>query len=85
MTHIAKIRRSGGAKIVSIPTAILNNLNIGVDSKVEISVENSAIIIKPCLHDNPSLEELLAESTRESFRITEEDQEWLDADMQGED
>lgn len=80
MTQIA-VRRSGGANIVSLPTAIVQALGLEVGSKLNLSVENNKIILTPVIE---SLEDLLAGSPRECFKITDEDREWIDAKLQGE-
>ena len=83
MAHIAKIRRSGGARIVSIPVAILHSLDIDTDTKVKITVQEGAIVIKPCIEKKPTLEDLLEASPKESFTLTDEDHEWIHATKKG--
>ncbi len=72
------IRQSGGASIVSIPKAIVQTLSLSVGSKLDLSIKDNAIILTP-LKESISLEELLAGSPKECFKVTEEDREWLDA------
>ena len=79
MTQIA-IRQSGGANIVSLPKAIVQTLGLEVGSKLNLSVENNKIILTPVVE---SLEDLLAGSPKECFKITDEDREWIDAKPQG--
>ena len=77
MTAIA-IRRSGGANIVSIPKAIVKTLGLHVGSKLDLTIRENQIVLTP-IKDEPSLEELLAGSPKECFKITDEDREWIDA------
>ena len=75
MTAIA-VRQSGGANIISIPKAIVKTLGLQVGSKLDLSIENNKIILTPIVETR--LDDLLAGSPRECFRVTEEDREWLD-------
>ena len=75
MTQLA-IRQSGGANIISIPKAILKTLDLKVGSMLNLSIEDSRIVLTPAIKE-PTLDELLAGSPRENFRLTDEDREWL--------
>jgi len=81
MTSIA-IRQSGGANIISLPKAIVKTLGLKVGSKLDLSIEDNKIVLTPQREDS-NLEELLAGSPKECFRLTEEDREWLDAKPAG--
>ena len=70
--------QSGGAEIVSIPKAIGKALGLHVGSELDLSIVDNKIVLDPVV-EKTSLEELLAGSPRENFRITEEDREWIDA------
>lgn len=75
MTQLV-IRQSGGANIISIPKAILKTLDLKVGSTLNLSIEDSRIVLTPAIKE-PTLDELLAGSHRENFRLTDEDREWL--------
>ena len=77
MTSIA-VRQSGGANIVSIPKAIVKLLGLHVGSKLDLTIEDSRIILTPC-DEAVTLETLLEGSPKKCFKITEEDREWIDA------
>jgi len=81
MTSIA-IRQSGGANIISIPKAIVKTLGLKVGSKLELSIEDNKIVLTP-LQEESRLEDLLAGSPMECFKVTAEDREWLDAKPAG--
>ena len=72
------VRQSGGAEIVSIPKAIGKALGLHVGSELDLSIVDNRIVLDPVVKKT-SLEELLADSPRENFSITEEDREWIDA------
>ena len=74
MTQIA-IRQSGGANIVSLPKAILKILGLHVGSVLNLSIENSKIVLDPA--GSESLEDLLSKSPKEKLAITLEDKEWM--------
>lgn len=80
MTAIA-VRQSGGANIISIPKAIVKTLGLQVGSKLDLSIENNKIILTPITETR--LEDLLAGSPKECFKVIEEDREWIDANPVG--
>jgi len=75
MTDVV-IRQSGGAEIVSIPKAIGRMLGLHPGSRLSLSVVDRKIVLTP-IEETSSLEELLANSPRECFRLSEEDEEWM--------
>jgi len=81
MTAIA-VRQSGGANIVSIPKAIIKTLGLHVGSKLELSIKDNQIVLTP-IEEELNLEDLLAGSPKECFKITGEDREWIDAEPSG--
>jgi antitoxin ChpS len=82
MTQTSIIRQSGGAKIVSLPKGILKTFNLNIGSKLEFSIENNQIILSP-VNDEPTLQELLAGSSKELLTLNDEDREWLNAPAVG--
>lgn len=81
MTAIA-VRQSGGANIVSIPKAIIKTLGLHVGSKLDLSIKDNQIVLTP-IEEPLSLEALLAGSPKESFAISKEDRQWIDAKSRG--
>ena len=71
------IRQSGGANIVSIPKSILQTLGLEVGSKLDLSIEEGRIVLKP-VGEELSLEAVLQGSPKERLQITEDDRVWLD-------
>ena len=76
------LRQSGGANIVSIPKKILHMLNLHTGDKLNIHVEDNKIILTP-KDEELSLEQMLAGSPKDSFKISNEDKEWLSSKPQG--
>jgi len=72
------VRQSGGANIVSIPKAIVKTLGLEVGSKLDLSIKDNTIVLTP-VNETSSLEELLAGSPKECFKVTPEDRDWIDA------
>lgn len=70
------LRQSGGANIVSIPKKILQMLNLHTGDKLDIHIEDSKIILTPRIEEL-SLEQMLADSPKSSFKLLDEDSEWM--------
>lgn len=69
------IRRSGGASVVSLPKAFLQTLNLDVGAKLEISLEDGRIVMRPS-KEKLTLDSLLEGCTPADFAPDEEDLEW---------
>ena len=79
------VRQSGGVEIISIPKAIGNILGLHVGSTLELTIVDNKILLAP-IDEELSLEDLLALSPKECFKVTDEDREWIDGlpvSMQG--
>ena len=62
MSVTSRIRRQGGAAVVTIPPALLKLLQADVGSEVELNVKDGALVARPVLRSIPkrySLRELL--------------------------
>ena len=70
------LRQSGGANIVSIPKKILQMLNLHTGDKLDISIEDNKIVLTPKAEEL-SLEQMLAASPKDSFKLLDEDKEWM--------
>ena len=82
MNSIA-IRQSGGANIISIPKAIIKSLGLTIGTELDLTIEHQKIVLTP-VNKKLTLEELLAKSPKEQFKITKEDSEWLNTKAIGE-
>jgi AbrB family looped-hinge helix DNA binding protein len=76
------IRKSGGANIVSIPKAVLDQFGLHSGSLLDITVDNNRIILTPEFTE-PTLEDILAGSPKELLALTDEDREWLNSGLIG--
>lgn len=78
----AKLRQSGGAVIVSLPKAFLDQLGLGPDVPVDIMLEGDKITISRRKRNRIGLAARLA-MCDPSLPMTEEEREWLDAPLVG--
>ena len=70
------IRKWGNSAGTIIPVPMLDAAGIALGDKVNIEAKAGKLIIT--LVDEPmTLEDLLAESPKKSFKILEEDQDWI--------
>lgn len=72
----AKLVRIGNSKGVRLPKSML--LETGMTDRVEIQARGRSIILKPVIEPRSGWE---ASFTKEGHALTEEDHDWLDADL----
>jgi antitoxin ChpS len=71
------IRKRGNSAGTIIPVPVLDATGIGLGDKVNIEAKAGTLVMT--LVDEPmTLEDLLAESPKESFKALDEDQDWID-------
>ena len=76
------IRKWGNSAGTIIPVPMLDAAGIALGDKVNIEAKAGQLIMT--LVDEPmTLEDLLADSPKESFKILEEDQGWMDSRPSG--
>jgi virulence-associated protein VagC len=56
----------------------VQTLGLSVGSKLDLTIEDNRIILTPS-EDSLTLEQLLADSTKSDFVLSEEDREWANA------
>ncbi len=71
------IRKYGNSKGIIIPAALLKELDLDVDVKIDVKSENGRIVIEPVRKPNYFLDELLAQCSPESMTLDDEDKAWL--------
>ncbi len=78
----ARLRTLGGSTIVAIPPALLSQIGLAADDKIEISIDGDQLILRRPAKAKPrySLAELLAQCEPGPFEI---DHEWMDAPAVG--
>jgi antitoxin ChpS len=75
MKHEARLRKVGGSVMVSVPPALLDELRLGPDSKVDLRVSNGRLVVEPQARPKYTLDELLARCDR--TKPVRKDREWL--------
>ncbi|MBT7167873.1 MAG: AbrB family transcriptional regulator [Porticoccaceae bacterium] len=76
------IRKWGNSAGTIIPAPMLHAAGIALGDKVNIEAKAGTLLMT--LVDEPmTLEDLLADSPKKSFRILEDDQGWVDAKPSG--
>ncbi len=76
------IRKWGNSAGTIIPLPMLDAAGIGLGDKVNVEARAGTLVMT--LLDEPmTLEDLLADSPKKSFRVLEEDHGWIDAKPSG--
>jgi antitoxin ChpS len=75
VSHQAKLRKVGGSVMLAIPPALLEELAVGADDPVELSVESARLIVEPRVRRRYSLDELL-EQCNPRAPLPTDDAEW---------
>ena len=76
------IRKWGNSAGTIIPVPMLDAAGIALGDKVNIEAKAGTLVMT--LIDEPmTLEDLLAESPKESFKALDEDQDWIDTEPVG--
>ncbi len=83
VTNKVTIRKSGGARIISIPKYSLEHLNLQEGDELECVTTVTGIKLTP-ITEEMTLDSLLAGSPKELLVMTDEDREWMNAGPMGE-
>ncbi|MBS0350485.1 MAG: AbrB/MazE/SpoVT family DNA-binding domain-containing protein [Proteobacteria bacterium] len=76
MMMTVNIRKQGGAAIITIPSEVLKQLNIGVGSTLELSVTEQGFIAHPTKRTRYTLKELLQGATSKNLKALNKETEW---------
>ena len=79
--HTTTLRKVGGSVMMTVPPAVLEQLQLKPESVVSLEAEGNRLIVKPA-RPRYTLDELLAQCDPDA-PITEEEREWLDAPAVG--
>jgi antitoxin ChpS len=73
-----KIRKQGGAAVVTLPAEVLRQLDAGIGEDLSIVVSQHTIILRPVRSERRryNLEELLAGITEQNMQVLAEDTAW---------
>lgn len=77
-----EISKWGNAAAIRLPSALLDQLGLGISSRVRIDVVKGTLVITPLEVREPSLEYLLKDTCPEQFRYDDDD-EWLNSPSVG--
>jgi antitoxin component of MazEF toxin-antitoxin module len=77
------IRKFGNSKGAIIPAALLKELNLDVNDKVDAKAVDGCIVIEAISKSEYSLSELLSQCGQNSMRLNKEDKAWLDSPAVG--
>jgi len=80
--HTTNLRKVGGSVMLTVPPAILDQLQLKAGAIVGLAVDGERLVMQPRPRRRYTLEELLAASDYSQPR-TPEEQEWLEAPPTG--
>lgn len=80
--HTTNLRKVGGSVMMAVPPAVLDMLKLAAGSTVAVTVDGGRLIVEPQHRPRYTLDELLAQCDPDSA-VTDEDREWLDAPVTG--
>jgi antitoxin ChpS len=73
------IRKQGGAAVITIPSAILKTLHLGVGERLELEIHDRGLMVRPISgmrKKRYSLDELLQGATPENMKTLNSETEW---------
>lgn len=77
------IRKQGGAAVITLPVYVLKTLNLRVGQRLQVSVEQDALVARPMVEKKPraryTLSELLQGTTVEEMRELNTKMAWARA------
>ncbi len=75
---VTKIRKQGGAAVVTLPAEVLRQLDAGIGEDLSIVVSQHTVILRPARGERRrySLKELLAGVTEQDMQSLAEDTVW---------
>ncbi len=76
------LRKVGGSVMLTVPPALLEQLNLAAGSAVSLAVEDGRLVVDPAPPVRYTLEDLLAASDY-SPPVSPEERAWLDAPAVG--
>ncbi|MBO9097221.1 MULTISPECIES: AbrB/MazE/SpoVT family DNA-binding domain-containing protein [unclassified Rhizobium] len=71
------LRNVGGSVMMTIPKAVVDELGLTANTKVEVLAEDGRVVAVPHKRPKYTLDELLAQCDLDA-PFTEEDRQWLD-------
>ena len=71
------IRKFGNSKGAIIPAALLKELGLDVNDRIDAKTENGRIVLQPFSKPEYSLDDLLAQCSPDVMALDDEDKSWL--------
>jgi antitoxin ChpS len=81
--HHTSLRKVGGSVMLTIPRAVLDQLELEAGARVELAVSDGRLVVEPARKPKYTLAELLAASDYANVGRTDEDKAWIDAPATG--
>lgn len=77
----AKLRKVGGSVMLAVPPALLDELGVGAESVVDLTVKKGKLVVAPKSRRRYTLDELIAQCDPKA--PLDRDEEWLSAPRVG--
>lgn len=80
--HHTSLRKVGGSVMLTIPRAVLDQLELEAGARVELAVADGRLVVEPARRPRYTLAQLLAASDY-SAPLGEDEQAWVDGTAAG--
>lgn len=77
------VKKWGNSLAARIPKAIADMIDLHLNQKISIEVENGRIIITPVTKKKYAMDELLSQCNSNNFKLDDEDRAWLNDEPVG--
>ena len=81
--HHTNLRKVGGSVMLTIPRAVLDQLELEAGARVELAVADGRLVVEPARKPKYTLAELLAASDYGDAGLSAQDRAWVDAQAAG--
>ena len=81
--HHTSLRKVGGSVMLTIPRAMLDQLELEAGARVDLAVTDGRLVVEPARKPKYTLAELLAASDYACTGPTQDDRAWIDAPAVG--
>lgn len=81
--NLVTVRKSGGARIISLPRTVTEALNLDAGSQIVLSVAQDGLVTLKAVNPELTLEQMLAGYSPGDFAMAEKDRAWLEIEPVG--